>query len=221
MSRVCMGLLFALCLVAKVGIAQTQTTTQAIRGDVVAINGANLQVKSTTGPTVAITLSDKVRVNARVPAKLDAITQGIYVGTTATPQPDGTLLASEVHIFPETSRGSGEGHRPMDTVPGSTMTNATVASVTGSDARTRGTTTNATVATVAGAEHSRAMRLIYKDGEKTVILPDNVPVVLTEPGDGSMLVPGAHVIVYAARQADGTLVAERISVGKDGSVPPI
>ena len=133
MSRVRMGVLFALCLVSAVGVAQTQTTTQAIRGDVVAINGANLQVKSTTGPTVAITLSDKVRVNARVPATLDAITQGLYVGTTATPQPDGTLLASEVHIFPETLRGSGEGHRPMDTVPGSTMTNATVASVTGSD----------------------------------------------------------------------------------------
>jgi len=65
------------------------------------------------------------------------------------------------------------------------------------------------------------MRLTYKDGEKMVILPDNVPVVLTEPGDGSMLVPDAHVIVYAARQAGGTLVAERISVGKDGSVPPI
>jgi hypothetical protein len=126
-----------------------------------------------------------------------------------------------VHIFPETLRGSSEGHRPMDTVPGSTMTNATVASVTGADARTRGTTTNATVATVAGAEHGRTMRLTYKDGEKTVILPDNVPVVLTEPGDGSMLVPGAHVIVYAARKTDGTLIAERISVGKDGSVPPI
>ena len=171
MSRVCVGVLFALCLVAAVGVAQTQTTTQAIRGDIVAIDGANLQVKATTGPTLAITLSDKVRVNARVPAKLDAITQGIYVGTTATPQPDGTLLASEVHIFPETLRGTGEGHRPMDTVPGSTMTNATVASVTGSDAKTRGMTTNATVATVAGAEHSRTIRLTYKDGEKTVSFP--------------------------------------------------
>ena len=36
----------------------------------------------------------------------------------------------EVHVFPESMRGTGEGHRPMDAAPGSTVTDATVASVT-------------------------------------------------------------------------------------------
>jgi len=33
-------------------------------------------------------------------------------------------------------------------------------------------------------------------------------------------VPGAHVVVYAAAQSDGTLAAERLTVGKNGFVPP-
>jgi hypothetical protein len=36
-----------------------------------------------------------------------------------------------------------------------------------------------------------------------------------------MLVPGAHIVVTAAKQLDGTLTTDRISVGKNGIVPPI
>ncbi len=42
------------------------------------------------------------------------------------PQADGTQKAVEIHIFPEAMRGTGEGHRPWDLMPNSTMTNATV-----------------------------------------------------------------------------------------------
>ena len=31
---------------------------------------------------------------------------------------------------------------------------------------------------------------------------------------------GAHVIVYATRQADGSLSADRITIGKNGFIPP-
>ena len=50
---------------------------------------------------------------------------------------------------------------------------------------------------------------------------ETAPVVMIEPGDASMLVPGAHVLVTAAKQADGTLTSDRVSVGKNGLVPPI
>jgi hypothetical protein len=33
-------------------------------------------------------------------------------------------------------------------------------------------------------------------------------------------VPGAHVIVTAARSPDGTLTTDRITVGRNGLVPP-
>jgi hypothetical protein len=48
-----------------------------------------------------------------------------------------------------------------------------------------------------------------------------VPIVTFEPGDKSMLVPGAHVLLTATRQPDGSLAAARVAVGKNGLVPPM
>jgi len=97
------------------------------------------------------------------------------------------------------------------------MTNATIASVGSAAMRS---TTNATVAGISGAPGGRTLTLAYKGGEKIVVVPDNIPVVMVEPADRSLLVPGAHVVVYAVAQPDGTLAAERLTVGKNGFVPP-
>ena len=80
--------------------------------------------------------------------------------------------------------------------------------------------TNATVAGVAASGPGLRVTLKYKEGEKVVVVGDDVPVVMIEPGDTSMLVPGAHVIVTAARLPDGTITADRITVGRNGLVPP-
>jgi hypothetical protein len=178
-------------------------TTQRIRGEVVSLKGRELAVKTPSGQVTNVRLADNVRISGRSASSLDAITSNTFLGTTAVPQPDGTLSATEVHIFPESMRGTGEGHRPMETdQPGSTMTNATVAKV--------------------GAGGSgRTITLKYKDGETVVVVGDKVPVVMVEPASASMLVPGAHVIVTATKQLDGTLTSERVSVGLNGLVPPI
>lgn len=222
MKRLHVRALSLACLLAFTGIAYGQPATQRIRGDVVALNGHILEVKTGTGQVVTVRLADNVRVSARSAADPGAIASGAFIGTTAIPQPDGTLSAVEVHVFPESMRGAGEGHRPMDTEPGSTMTNATVTSVTpAASASPRNTMTSATVANVAASGPGRRITLKYKDGEKIVVVGDSVPVVMVEPGDASMLVPGAHVLVTAAKQLDGTLTSDRISVGKNGLVPPI
>ena len=106
-----------------------------------------------------IRLPDNVRVSLLVPAKLDDIKSGTFVGTAATPGPNGALVASEVHIFPEALRGTGEGHRPMPPMPGSTMTNATVAGVSSPAANLRSTMTNATVENVGAAGKGRTLKL--------------------------------------------------------------
>jgi hypothetical protein len=142
---------------------------------------------------------------------------GAFIGTTAVPQPDGTLRAIEVHVFPDSMRGTGEGHRPWDLRPGSTMTNATVSKMATAEGKSSSTMTNATVAKVAG----RKLMLKYQGGEKTVVVPSNATVVKLEPGDRSQLRTGAHLFAIASRQSDGTLRAERITVGKDGVVPPM
>ena len=40
-------------------------------------------------------------------------------------------------------------------------------------------------------------------------------------GTPSMLVSGAHVVVYATTQTDGSLMTDRVSVGRNGYVPPL
>lgn len=202
--------------------AYGQATSQRIRGEVMAVHGKDLDVRTTAGPMVTVRMADSLRVSARAAANLDTVAPGAFIGTTAIEQPDGTLKAVEVHVFPESMRGTGEGHRPMDAEPGRTMTNATVTSVAAAPKPSaRSTMTSATVANVAAGGSTRKVTLQYKGGEKIVVVDDGVPVVMVEAGDPSMLVPGAHVVVTAAKQLDGTLTTDRISVGKNGIVPPI
>ena len=210
------------CLLALAGSAHGETSRERIHGDVIALRGHDLELKAGAGQIVRVRLADHVRVSARSAANLGAIAPGAFIGTTAIPQPDGTLSAVEVHIFPESMRGTGEGYRPMDAMPGGTMTNATVTNVAATGkAGARNTMTNATVANVAASGPGRRITLKYKGGEKTVVVGTSVPVVMIEPGDASMLVPGAHVLVTATKRPDGSLVSERVAVGRNGLVPPI
>ena len=213
--------LAAAVLFSFIAAAHAQPATQRIRGDVAAVRGKDLDIRTSTGQTVTVRTTEQLRVSARSAADLDKLAPGVFIGTTAVAQPDGTLKASEVHVFPESMRGTGEGHRPMDAEPGSTMTNATVTSVAPAAAAPRSTMTNATVAGVAPAGVARRLTLKYKGGEQTVIVGRDVPIVMVEAGDPSMLVPGAHVVVTASRKLDGTLTTDRISVGLNGVVPPI
>ncbi len=189
----------ALVLCASSVCAQS---AQHVRGDIASLEGTKLTVHTRTGDTIPIDLADNYKVVAVVPASRDAIKQGAFVGAAAMPQADGTQRALEVLVFPESGRGSGEGHYPWDLKPGSTMTNATVAEVT-------------------KAGQDQRLTLKYKDGEKTVVVPPNVPIVTFEPGSREMLRAGAHVLVSARPKPDGSLTAASVLVGKDGLVPPM
>jgi hypothetical protein len=184
-------------------LAQAPLPTQRIRGDVTALDGVNLQVKSRSGEALAIKLADNYTVTAVVKIDMSAIKTGTFVGTASMPQSDGTQTALEVLVFPEAMRGSSEGHYPWDLRPGSMMTNATVAEA------------------VVEATGGRRMLLKYKDGEKWVVVPPDAPIVTFEPGDRAMVVPGAHVLITATKQPDGNLTAARVAVGKNGLVPPM
>ncbi len=84
-------------------------------------------------------------------------------------------------------RGTGEGHRPWDLGAGSTMTNGTVGTVTGTGDRT--------------------ITVQYGTEAKTMVVTDKTPIVTFQPGQMSELTAGAHVIVFAQKAGDGTLTA--------------
>jgi len=184
-------------------LAQAPLPTQRIRADVAAVDGLNLRVDTRSGERLSIRLADDYTVTAVVKVDMSAIKPGAFVGAASMPQSDGTHTALEVLVFPEAMRGSGEGHYPWDLKPGSMMTNATVAEA------------------VVEATGGRRMTLRYKNGEKVVVVPPDVPIVTFEPGDRAMVVPGAHVLTTATKQPDGSLTASRVAVGKNGLVPPM
>jgi len=171
-----------------------------LRGTVQSATPGTLTVKERRGETVVLGLSDKLVVQEVYPIELGDIKPGSFIGTAAMPQPDGTQRAIAVTVFPESARGVGEGSRPFDLQPDSTMTNATVADLV-------------------EAPSGRTLRLKYKDGEKTIVVPAGAPVVSFRPGDRSLLVPGASVSM-TAQMVDGTPTAQRINAGKNGFVLP-
>lgn len=193
---------FALLLATSASFAQ-QPQTVRIRGQIEKVDGDVVDVKARNGDVMKVKLIDPARVMAMVKASLADIKPGSYIGVTAMPQADGSQKAIAIHIFLETMRGTGEGHRPWDLQPGSTMTNAAVES------------------TVAGVD-GQTVTVKYKDGEKKVIVPPNTAIVAYSPGRKDELKPGAQIIIFGAtKQADGSLTTPAINVGRDGVVPPM
>jgi hypothetical protein len=198
--------------------AAAQEASQKIAGDVVRYNAGSLEIRTASNTQQTVDVSDRTRLSVRAPSDISQVQPGRFVGVTAAPGGGGLLVASEIHIFPESMRGTGEGHRPM--TGANTMTNATVSNLSRERA-SPGSMTNATVGAVAKANDELKLTLTYKGGEQVIVVPQGTPVMTTDVGNLSMLVPGAHVIVYAATNPEGRLAAERISIGKDGCVPPI
>ncbi|MGB9021789.1 MAG: hypothetical protein WCC77_29740, partial [Pseudolabrys sp.] len=175
-----------------------------VRGTIEQIDGAMMSVKSREGDTLKIKLADEGKVVALVKASLADIKPNSFVGSTAMPQPDGTWKAVEVHIFPEEMRGTGEGDRPYDYKPQSTMTNGTVNSMGKS-------TTTGTVM----SEEGTTLTLNYKEGSKKIDVTPQTVIVSYMPGNREELKPGASIYIPAAtRQADGTLMTARVNVGR-------
>ncbi|BDG07593.1 hypothetical protein [Anaeromyxobacter paludicola] len=214
----------ALVVGGAAGAAEPGSAQVHVRGDVVSLQGGALQLRTRSGDLVALQLPENAKVALVSKGDPKLLRSGAFVGTAAVPEPDGRLRALEVHVFPSSMRGTGEGHHPWDLKPGSTMTNATVAEVGPGGAGSQGTgssMTNATVSKVGESGGARELSLQYPGGEKKVLVPEGTPVLQVEPGNRSSLVPGAHVFAVASRRPDGTLVAERLNVGKDGVVPPM
>ena len=200
---------FAVVLCAVFGLAGTTlTAAQAadnvrVRGTISKFEGSTLTVKTREGGIDAIKLIDGWKVSGVAKASLDDIKVGDFVGIASVPTADGGDGALEVVIFPAALKGAGEGSRPWDLQPNSSMTNATVANlVTGVDGRT--------------------VTLSYDNGqEKQISIPANTPIVTFATASPADLTPGAAVFVTAERGDDGALTSGRVVVGNHGVAPPM
>lgn len=192
-----------LTLACAVGLAQTAPASPPVRlrGTLEKVEPGSVTIKERRGESITLVMPEPPNMSEVVPIALADIKPGSFVGVAGMPRPDGSQEALEVLVFPESARGTGEGHYPWDLQPQSTMTNATVADL---------------VSTADG----RRMVLKYKDGEKVIIVPANTPIVTFKPGDKSLLVSGAKMVIIAAER-DGKRTAIRLLVGRDGFMPPM
>ena len=197
--------LLALLMVAvstASAVAQKAPVPSRVRGEIEAVDGDMLTVKSRSGEDFKLHMTSDMRVVGITKISLSDIKVGSFIGTTTVPGPDGMPTALEVHVFPEEMRGTGEGSRPFDLKPNSTMTNATVSeSLVGYDGHT--------------------LLVKYKDGEKKVLVTPETPVVTYVPADKSDLKAGAKVIAFMKQLPDGSFETNRVSVGRDGLTPPM
>ena len=184
--------------------ALAQNKPMHVRGTIEKVDGNTLSVKLRDGSAATIKLADNPRITAMTKAQLSDIKEGSFIGVTAMPQPDGSQKAIGLHIFMDAQRGVvPAGFTPWDREPGSTMTNADVA-------------------TKVEAKDGQTLTVKYKDGEKKVVVPPNTPVVRFNQGTNDDLKPGVQFFIVAGtKQADGTITAGAINVGRDGALPPM
>jgi carboxymethylenebutenolidase len=183
-------------LPTPVAATLTGTEPQRLRGTLLAVTSDSATLKTRDGEVIVLALPANLIVNEVYPIGLTDLKAGSFIGVGALPQPDGTQRAIAVTVFPESARGTGEGHRPFDLAPQSTMTNATVADL-------------------ATAPDGQKLQLKYKNGEQTVIVPPGTPIVTFKPADRSLLVAGASVSLLA-KSIQGVPTALRVNAGKLG-----
>ena len=186
--------LLLLLLVATAAFAQAPTR---VRGTITSVNGDVLSVKSREGKDLKIELAPDAQVALTKKASAADFKPGAYVGVTSVKGPDGRLVARRIHALgPQVP----QMHGAWDSIPDSMMTNATL---------------DATAQVGAGTE----LVLKNKDGEQKILVTPQTEYYTFAPGTRADLKSGETIFTGAA-QKDGKLVAQRVTVSKDGVKPP-
>jgi hypothetical protein len=194
----------AVLLVLSASASAQQAPSAAVRGLIVRVapDRDSLEVKTRAGDEKTLRLPADAKVARVVAASLADVKPGVYVGVAAVPGEGGGLKALEVHIFPELLRGVGDGHRPFDLAPGSTMTNGAV---------------NARVDEVDGSK----IVVAYNGGQQTITVDKSTPIVAIEPGGLGDLIAGAAIVARGRAGEDGSFEARSVGVGVAGVTPPM
>ena len=192
---------FAFVLLALASGGAWAQQSMRVAGTVESFDGRVLAIKSAKSGDVKVNLTVDAAVFGVSKATIADVKQGAFIGVGAMPQPDGSQRAIQVTVFAEVQRGQGEGHRPWDARPNSTMTNGAVEQ------------------TVAGVD-GQVVMVKYKDGEKKIVVPPDAVILAYVVGSKDELKPGAHVaIIRALKKPDESLEANRVNVGRGDVVP--
>jgi hypothetical protein len=192
------------------------TDITPVRGALASVSDSDLTVTTAAGD-VHVAIAPPLHVFSRVTSDLSHVTAKSFVGVTSEKEADGSQRATEIHIFPEELRGTGEGSYLM-TQPGahdssrSTMTNGTVQASPKAGGPPR--MTNGTIAT----NDAGKLTVDYHGGSQTITIPPGVSVTAMEAVT-TKLTPGVRVVVLAKKQADGTMKASSVVLAAPAAPP--
>jgi len=190
-----------LAFVLLAGAAAAQPPPR-VRGVVQALSGQTLIVATENAGIVRLTLTDMTGINGLERRTLADIKDNTFVGATAVKNRDGRWEATEVHIFPESMRGAGEGHYAWD-LPESTMTNGAATGVVAKGRR-------------------GSMRVHHAGGDVDIDVTKRTAIVALTTGSRALLVPRATIMALAVPgPAGGNPTAVAIIAETNGVKPPM
>jgi hypothetical protein len=186
----------ALSLVASVAIAQAPLS---LRGTIESVASPALVVKARDGTTTNVRLADGVRVFTLKPAALADVKPGGHVGLTARRQMGGdeNLGAVEIYIFPDQPVRDHSDAAVDKPVVG--RQNEVLSYIEGS----------------VSSSANQALVIKNPDGEKTVVVPASVRVVMLVPATAADVKPGQYFLVPNATPTSLGTLASTIIVGSD------
>jgi hypothetical protein len=191
----------ALSAILSAAVLAQPAQTRRIAGVIERADGGTIVVKPQSSDAVTVHLAGNVTVYGVSKGAMDDLKPNAFIGVGAMPQADGSQRAMQITVFAESQRGLGEGFRPWDRGPNSTMTNGTV------DTR---------VSAVEGP----ALTVKYKGGEQKIVVPSDAVILAYSVGDKNELKPGAHIAIIGAKlRPDGAFDADRVNVGRGDIVP--
>jgi hypothetical protein len=206
----CIGLTVAATL-AFPAVAASQAEPEHVRGQVTAMQGSSVTLKTSTGKTVRLGLVEGSTIIRLSKGSFTEVAFGTYVGSVAvrldaySPIIRDSLSwlhqGFELHIVDEALRGIALGHTGWDLPTGSTMSHGWVDDM-----------------------EDRVISIKYgptEQDETDVEVARDIPILRMSLGDRTLLTPGAHVFAGADRGGDGGLVAAFVLVGENGIVPPM
>ena len=220
---------------------------ERVRGTVESMTDSSITVKTNDGKTQEVKLAPDTAFVWVEKSSLDNIKDGKFIGTAT--KGENPPKALELVIFPDSMKGTAEGHYAWDSIPDQTgdgqavkkssMTNGTVKSSTGGGAMTKSAMTNGTVKSSSGGAMTKSamtngtvksgassgggkmIDVTYDNGQSLKIeVPPNAPIVEFEKADKSIVTKGSHIFTVTAKDGS-TLTSKLVGIGKDGLTPPM
>lgn len=239
--------LAAASLLALSTVALAAPQLERVRGTVESMSDSSITIKTNDGKTQDVKLAPDTAFVWVEKSSLDNVKDGKFIGTAT--KGENPPKALEVVIFPESMKGTGEGHYAWDSIPDQTaggetvkksaMTNGTIKSSSGAGSMTKSAMTNGTVKSASGGAMTKSamtngtvksggassggktIDVTYDNGQSLKIeVPASAPIVEFEKADKSIVTKGAHIFTVTAKDGS-TLTSKLVGIGKDGVVPPM